>query len=95
MSLEQNNDTVANALIQAASIWAERSENEIWVYDRGRWTKDQDLWLNVQRVNREDVILRPDIWAALKRDILGFYDAKQHFRELGIPWKVHSSTRRL
>jgi transitional endoplasmic reticulum ATPase len=93
MPLEPHNDTMANALIRAAGIWEERSDNEVWVYDLGRWTKDRELWLNVQRVSREDVVLRQDMWTALKRDILGFYDAKQHFRELGIPWKVQSLTQ--
>jgi transitional endoplasmic reticulum ATPase len=92
MPFEQYDNMIADSLIRAAGFWEERSNDEVWVLDRGRWTKDHELWLNVQNIGHDDVILPQDMRTALKRDILGFFDAKQHYRELGIPWKVRSLT---
>jgi transitional endoplasmic reticulum ATPase len=88
LPIEHLNDTIADSLIRAAGIWEERSDNEVWVYDRGSWVKDRELWLNVQHASHDDLILPRDMRTALQRDILGFFDAKQHYREIGIPWKV-------
>ena len=78
----------AHDLILAASIWAEKSHEEVWVFDQGRWSKDKELWQAVQGVRYEDVILDEAVKAAIMRDVTGFFDAKKDYLEFGTPWKV-------
>ena len=78
----------AHDLILAASIWAEKSHEEVWVFDQGRWSKDKELWQAVQGAQYEDVILDEAVKGAIMRDVIGFFDAKKEYLEFGTPWKV-------
>jgi hypothetical protein len=78
----------ADALILAAGAWDERSNQEILVFDRARWSKDQELWASVQNVSYDDVILTNEMKAALQRDIIGFFDSQNDYRDFNLPWKV-------
>ena len=84
MTISQN----AHDLILAASIWAEKSHEEVWVFDQGRWSKDKELWEAVQGARYEDVILDEAVKGAIMRDVIGFFDAKKEYLEFGTPWKV-------
>ena len=76
------------ALVLAASIWAHQSHREVWVYDQGRWGKDEELWRVVQGGSWEDLILDESAKEAIMRDVIGFFDARETYAELGTPWKV-------
>ena len=76
------------ALVLAASIWSHQSHEEVWVYDQGRWSKDEELWRVVQGGSWEDLILDESIKGAIMRDVVGFFDARETYTELGTPWKV-------
>lgn len=45
------------ALVLAAGIWSEQCLEQVWVYDQGRWSKDETIWRMVQGVSWNDVIL--------------------------------------
>jgi hypothetical protein len=91
-TFKQQNSTVADSLIRAAGVWHERSDNQVWVFDKGNWTKNRQLCLNLQNNSQNDVILPREMRTALNRDLLGFFDARQHYQELNKPWKVGSLT---
>ena len=76
------------ALVLEASAWAQQTHEEFWIYDQGRWTKDAELYSLVQEVNWDDLILQEKIKQAILRDVMGFFDARDTYRELGTPWKV-------
>ena len=76
------------ALVLAASIWSHQSHEEVWVYDQGRWSKDEELWRVVQGGSWEDLVLEESTKRAILRDVLGFFDARETYVELGTPWKV-------
>lgn len=76
------------ALVLAASIWSQESHEQIWIYDQGRWSKDKELWRMVQGGSWEDVILDESTKMAIMRDVMGFFDARETYVELGTPWKV-------
>jgi hypothetical protein len=87
---ETENDTcsIADSLIQAAGSWDDRSDEEIWVFDRGRCIKDRALWLTLQNVTFNDVVLPNGMKEDIMRDTIGFFDARKHYQNLGTPWKV-------
>lgn len=64
---------------------------EIYVFDGGFWQKDRKLWLEVQNANWDDVILKDEFKKNLQKDVFGFFDSEDMYRELGIPWKVNIS----
>ena len=76
------------ALVLAAGIWSEQIHEQVWVYDQGRWGKDKDLYRMVQRASWEDLILDEGVKRAIRRDVTGFFDARETYEEFGTPWKV-------
>ena len=40
---DQAGSEAMEALVLAASIWLEKSHDQVWVYDQGRWSKDNEL----------------------------------------------------
>jgi hypothetical protein len=79
----------ADELILAAGIFAEKSDNEVWVFDQGSWTKDKSLWVGAQGADFGSIIMPADMKESIVRDVDGFFDAKEHYREFGTPWKVN------
>ena len=76
------------ALVLAAGIWSEQIHEQVWVYDQGRWSKDKELYQIVQRGSWEDLILDEGMKRAIRRDVTGFFDARETYAEFGTPWKV-------
>ncbi|KZW03762.1 P-loop containing nucleoside triphosphate hydrolase protein [Exidia glandulosa HHB12029] len=74
-------------LIVEAGGWAHELHNEIWVYEQGYWRKDASLWVEVQKANWDDVILKKSFKDQIQNDVNGFYQQGKVYKELGIPWK--------
>ena len=82
---------MADELITAASRHLSDIEEEIWVYDRGYWTKNHKLWLNVQSCKWENVVLNEEMKIQLISDIEGFFDRKEDYASFAVPWKVRQT----
>ena len=76
------------ALILAAGIWSQQLHRQVWAYDHGRWHKDEELWRMVQGGSWKDLILEESTKKAIMRDVIGFFDTRETYVELGTPWKV-------
>lgn len=85
---DQANIKEMEALFLAAYVWSEQGHDDVWVYDQGRWSKDKELWRMVQNARWEDIILEKNTKKSIARDVIGFFDAKETYAELGTPWKV-------
>ncbi|EXJ95656.1 hypothetical protein A1O1_00778 [Capronia coronata CBS 617.96] len=61
--------------------------DEIWVYNKGFWQKDRNLYRSIMKSRWEDVILDKP----LKEDLVGtvqhFYDSQEQYNRLRVPWK--------
>ncbi len=79
---------MVDKLIVAASRHLSEIDEEIWVYDRGYWTKNHRLWENVQACNWDNVILNSEMKLQLISDIEGFFDRKEDYKSFAVPWKV-------
>lgn len=71
----------------AVGVWSSELHNEIYVFDDGRWRKDQDLWTSVQGASWDDVILNPTVKANLAGHVQGFFDNQELYKSLAVPWK--------
>jgi hypothetical protein len=72
----------------AAASWAMESQDEILVFNHGRWEKDKELFKSVKSTSWEDVILEQEMKTSLVKDVEGFFDAKEIYKDLNVPWKV-------
>lgn len=82
----------SRALIKAAGSWAAQLHNEIYVYNQGYWQKDGALWQEVQKADWKDIIMSQEFKTILRKDVMGFFDSEALYKELALPWKVHSSS---
>ncbi|KAL2059993.1 hypothetical protein VTL71DRAFT_9815 [Oculimacula yallundae] len=74
-------------LLFAIGAWTTELHNEIYVFDDGHWHKDKDLWQSVQGASWDEVILNPTMKSNLISDVLGFFDNKDLYKSLVVPWK--------
>ncbi|KAI0824726.1 P-loop containing nucleoside triphosphate hydrolase protein [Trametes gibbosa] len=85
--LHKGSEDPARTLLVAAGAWADQLHQEILVFDNGFWSKNSNLWTEVQKANWGDVILKEEFKTALKKDIYGFFDSEDLYKSLAIPWK--------
>jgi hypothetical protein len=81
------NETKINDLLLAAGVWAGELHNEFWIFDGGFWRKSSELWESAQGASWDDVILDEDMKKSLIDDHNSFFDAKDTYKNLGVPWK--------
>ena len=81
------NSKITDALITAIGEWSIPDEKYVYVFD-GYWMASRSLYDEVQKATWKDVILDEKMKKALS-DIVGkFYDSKDVYDDLGVPWKV-------
>ncbi|KAI0729314.1 P-loop containing nucleoside triphosphate hydrolase protein [Fomitopsis betulina] len=80
-------DDHSRALILAAGSWYSQLHQEILVYNQGYWNKNHNLWVEVQKANWDDVILKQEFKDRLQKDVNGFFDSEALYKGLAIPWK--------
>jgi transitional endoplasmic reticulum ATPase len=77
----------ARALILASGDYGSALHGEIWVFDQGFWQKDAGLWNSIQHAKWENVILAESMKKAMISDINRFFDGRDTYKRLQVPWK--------
>ncbi|KAL0562813.1 hypothetical protein V5O48_019265, partial [Marasmius crinis-equi] len=85
--LHEGPETNIRTLLLSVGNWASKLHNEIWVFDQGYWRKDPNLWYEIQKAEWKDVILKDEFKTSLQKDVYGFFDSEDLYKDLGIPWK--------
>ena len=80
---------LADDLILTASEWSTEVHDEIYVFDSGMWTKNEELWRSVQKATWDEVILDSAMKKTLIDDIEGFFDRRDVYKQFSVPWKVY------
>jgi len=80
-------ESTINELTIAIGQWSSELHNEMWVFDQGWWTKNADLWKSIQKSHWRDVILDEDQKLAIQNDVRHFFDSKERYDKLRVPWK--------
>ena len=78
----------ARALLLSAGLWRDELHEEIWAYNQGHWGKDRALWVEIQKADWKDVVLKDQFKKGLQKDIYGFFDSEPVYKKLSIRWKV-------
>ncbi|KAK3361243.1 proteasome-activating nucleotidase [Lasiosphaeria ovina] len=74
-------------LLIAAGKWTKDLHDEIYVFDDSSWGKSNELWRSVQGATWEDVILEPALKHNLTKDVLNFFDNRDIYKSMTVPWK--------
>ncbi|KAL2158705.1 hypothetical protein VTH06DRAFT_4187 [Thermothelomyces fergusii] len=77
----------ADALVLAAGQWGNELHEQVWVWDLGRWYKSTELFESARKASWDAVILDEGMKRALVADQLSFFDSRETYRRLGVPWK--------
>ena len=78
---------VTDDLIAAATQWSNNVHNEVLVFDQEMWTKSTELFSSVQSSTWDDVIMNEDMKETLVKDVEGFFDSREEYKEFLVPWK--------
>ncbi|KAG2165457.1 P-loop containing nucleoside triphosphate hydrolase protein [Aureobasidium pullulans] len=62
-------------------------EGVVLVYDQGYWQKNHELWESIQSAEWKNVILDEDMKSALIKDVDNFFDGRETYQKLKVPWK--------
>lgn len=76
-----------STLLRACGTWATSLHNEIWVFDQGWWDKDAQLYESIMKSSWDNVILHRALKEDLVETITRFYDSRDTYHRLGVPWK--------
>ncbi|KAJ2931671.1 hypothetical protein H1R20_g5400, partial [Candolleomyces eurysporus] len=85
--LHEGPEEPARLLLLSLGTWEDQLHEEVWFFDQGWWQKSHSLWVEVQRADWDDIILKDEFKKALQKDIYGFFDSEKVYKDLGIPWK--------
>lgn len=77
----------SEALIIAAGKWTSSLHGEIWVFDGGYWSKNAALYQSVMKASWDAVILDAQMKKDLINDHLYFFQSKDTYQRLKVPWK--------
>lgn len=75
-----------DALIAAAGTWLTSDQEVIWVFDNS-WTRSKTLFKQVEKAEWANVILDEDMKKALTEVSEKFFESKEIYEDLGVPWK--------
>lgn len=77
---------LVDSLVAAAGTWQFADPEIVWVFD-GYWQRSKALFKQVKKAEWENVILDPKQKAAVQDVSTKFFDSKDLYDELGVPWK--------
>ena len=77
---------MTDKLIQAIGDWITSISDVVWVYD-GYWMQSRELYEEVQKAGWDKVILDEDVKKDLTNVTHKFFDSKEVYEDLGVPWK--------
>lgn len=82
----QSQPSVTDALIKAVAEALKGDDKYVYVYD-GYWSASRQLWNEINKASWKDVILDEDMKKDLVELMTNFFDSKDIYDDLGVPWK--------
>lgn len=78
---------ITEACMLAACQFSNELHDQVWVFDKGRWQKNSELWQSVKHASWDDVILEEGMKKSIMGEINKFFDSKEKYQRLKVPWK--------
>ncbi|KAH8880535.1 P-loop containing nucleoside triphosphate hydrolase protein [Thozetella sp. PMI_491] len=76
-----------DALLRACGEWTKELHEEVEIFDDGRWQKSTELYKSMKGASWDEVILEPTMKANLMQDVQEFFDNRDIYASLNVPWK--------
>ncbi len=80
-------DTVARRFFQTVCEYDPEVQEEVLVYDGGRWTENAGLFRAIQGAGFDNLVLAGTLKDDIRRDLERFFAARATYEALGAPWK--------
>ncbi|CAN5583955.1 hypothetical protein BH09MYX1_BH09MYX1_61210 [soil metagenome] len=81
-------EAVAKEFFHAVCMFAtSHVGREILVFEEGTFSKNRELFDAIRVATFDNLVLPAEAIAALRRDFLGFFEAKDAFAKYGVPWR--------
>ena len=77
--------TIKNLITAASDHSNDLHEGDVLVFDDDEWEKDTKFWKSIQQSRWDNVILDKGLKDSLIRDVEGFFDNRENYRQLEIP----------
>ena len=74
-------------LMLAANRFAEDIHDRVWLFDSGYWQLSAELYQSVQNSHWDDVILEPGMKSSIKGEVVKFFNSREKYQHLKVPWK--------
>jgi len=78
---------ITEACMLAACQYSNELHDQVWVFDKGRWQKNSELWQSVKHASWDDVILEEGMKKSIMGEINNFFDSREKYQRLKVPWK--------
>ncbi|HEU4391626.1 MAG TPA: ATP-binding protein, partial [Blastocatellia bacterium] len=78
---------IADEFLSAVCDWGSEVHGEILVFDRGYWSKNQELFQAIASARFENLILSGNLKEDIRGDFARFFNAREMYEQYGIPWK--------
>ncbi|KAG9236829.1 P-loop containing nucleoside triphosphate hydrolase protein [Amylocarpus encephaloides] len=86
-AVNEEENSLTDQLMFAVGEWSTSLQDDIYVFDQQFWQKSHELWESIKDSTWGDVILPPDMKQSLIADVEGFFDNKEIYKRLAVPWK--------
>jgi transitional endoplasmic reticulum ATPase len=83
---DHNSPEVDSFLLKVGK-WTSEPHEQIYVFDGGLWGKSSELWKSVHSSSWDQVVLDEHMKKSVIEDVQGFFDGRELYRELAVPWK--------
>ena len=78
---------LAEEFLHAVCDWSIEVRGEILVFDRGYWSKDQELFDAIKSSSFDNLILPASLKLEIQNDFANFFGAREMYERYRIPWK--------
>ncbi len=78
---------VARRFFATVCGWEARVHDEVLVFSRGHWAKDDRLFASIKGARLDNLVLRPGLKEEIQGDALRFFAARETYKTYGLPWK--------
>jgi AAA+ superfamily predicted ATPase len=78
---------IAEKFLCAVCDWSSEVRGEVLVFERGNWSKNEDLYKAIQGATFDNLVLPAALKEEIKTDFQQFFASREVYERYHIPWK--------
>ncbi len=80
-------EAVGHAFVAALCAWNSEVRGEVLVFSGGCWSRDPELFRDIQGATLSNLVLAGDLAERIEADLSQFFAAREMYDRYGVPWK--------